>query len=96
MKKPGEATLNCSSPSTWETRSKRMRGQPMLHTKFEASLGYRKTCLKKQNKHGGGSSRVKGLAAHAGEPQKFTQAEQNSPKGRDRDPRASAPARLSV
>lgn len=63
MKKPGEVTYNCRSPSSWEMGSRRMRSQPMLHTEFEASLGYRKTCLKKQSKHGGDSSRVKELAA---------------------------------
>jgi hypothetical protein len=66
MKKPVEVAPNCRSPGTWEPGSRRMRSQPMLQTESEASLGYRKTCLKKQNKHGGGSSMVKELAAHTG------------------------------
>lgn len=38
-------------PSTWEakTRESRVQVQPVIHTEFQASLGYRgKPCLKKQ------------------------------------------------
>jgi hypothetical protein len=40
--------------STWETEAGRLwiKGQPGLHSKFEASLGYiTRSCLKQKNSH---------------------------------------------